>query len=214
MCKLISLYDKWYASGVIISKYWILTAGSSFEKYGHRLANHQFNISVNYYPPHETNYSIAAVIRHHQYSFNSYNNDLAMVKTTKGIVFSKLVRPIALAKHFEKDWNEDVQVNFAGYGDTSDRNQHYQLRQRGARTVNIHTCEPTFPIAYLYKSHLCITKSACLFDGGGAVTYNNTLIGILSFTRGCWAEGIPEVCSRVSFFYDWIMSTMIECDPK
>lgn len=42
------------------------------------------------------------------------------------------------------------------------------------------------------------------FGTGGPVTLRNSLVGIVSFGRGCAQPNMPGVYTRVSYFASWI----------
>lgn len=45
-------------------------------------------------------------------------------------------------------------------------------------------------------------------SGGPLVTYENTLIGVVSTGVGCARPGLPGIYTRVSKYIDWIERTM------
>ena len=66
---------------------------------------------------------------------------------------------------------------------------------------------------------VCLYVCVCVFvlgDSGGplikkgANSYDDTLVGLVSWGRGCAEDGVPGVYSRISYFYDWIVETV--CD--
>jgi hypothetical protein len=66
---------------------------------------------------------------------------------------------------------------------------------------------------------MCVCVCVCVFvsgDSGGPLikkgvnSYEDTLIGLVSWGRGCAEDGVPGVYSRISYFYDWIVETV--CD--
>jgi hypothetical protein len=66
---------------------------------------------------------------------------------------------------------------------------------------------------------VCVRVCMCVFVSGdsggplikkGANIYDDTLVGLVSWGRGCAEDGIPGVYSRISYFYDWIVETV--CD--
>lgn len=48
-------------------------------------------------------------------------------------------------------------------------------------------------------------------DSGSPLVYNNTLIGIFSWTKPC-AIGFPDVFTRISHFTDFIIQAMLDLD--
>lgn len=51
----------------------------------------------------------------------------------------------------------------------------------------------------------------CLGDSGGPLAYNNTLIGLISWSIGC-ANGYPGIHTRIFHHLEWINKTITETD--
>lgn len=54
-----------------------------------------------------------------------------------------------------------------------------------------------------------IGSCTCIGDSGGALCYNNTLIGILSWSVRC-NEGYPSVFTRIYPYVKWISKIIFE----
>jgi len=63
-------------------------------------------------------------------------------------------------------------------------------------------------------------KDSCIGDSGGPLIKkginggNDTLVGVVSWGRGCAEKGVPGVYSRISYFYDWIVKTVCDKYPE
>lgn len=63
-------------------------------------------------------------------------------------------------------------------------------------------------------------KDSCIGDSGGPLikkgdnSDEDTLVGVVSWGRGCAEEGVPGVYVRISFFYDWIVETICDRFPE
>lgn len=68
-------------------------------------------------------------------------------------------------------------------------------------------------IADIYEGNIC-TKNlkgsgTCNGDSGGALTYNNTLLGIVSWSVGC-ENGYPCIHTKIYPHLEWINDHLIE----
>lgn len=48
---------------------------------------------------------------------------------------------------------------------------------------------------------------SCEGDSGGPLVFNKTLIGVVSWGKGCAVSGYPGVYTDVNYYKEWIMKT-------
>ena len=147
------------------------------------------------------------------YRPRTYNKDVALLKLSKASIH----RPIKMNNdpNVPSDGQELVVM---GYGET-----YYgspvsnTLLQTQVYYMTNEQCRATaYDDKEITDSMLCAAApgaDACTGDSGGPLIIaggsdGDLLVGVISFGRGCADPDYPGVYSRVSFNYDWIVSTV------
>ncbi|CAH0765551.1 unnamed protein product [Bemisia tabaci] len=164
---------------------------------------------------------IAEKIIHPGYVAAPVSNDIAILRLSKQVQFTNLIKPICLP--FRKDIRKNSLVNYepyvAGWGATSwngPDNKHLQEVQ--VPVVATEECKINYKSrqdAIIDQRVLCAGyrdggKDSCQGDSGGPLMYFKDgafyLVGVVSFGLKCAEPGYPGVYTRVSEFMDWIVS--------
>lgn len=160
-------------------------------------------------------------------------NDIALIKLTKPLEYSRKVLPIALASY--KRCANALGVS-SGWGRTNANKPVVSqfLKQVELPFVDYWQCLAIYP-NYLTDGMICAGPAeggksrmyfcsircrewkvkillvlACNGDSGGPLVEDDELIGINSWTWGCAIPGKPAVFTDVFYFKDWIERTMNE----
>ncbi|KAJ8736112.1 hypothetical protein PYW08_006768 [Mythimna loreyi] len=158
---------------------------------------------------HNTN----SIINHPQYNSNTYNNDIAVLRSASTFTFNNNARaaPIAGSNYNLAD-NQVVWA--AGWGTTSQGgSSSEQLRHVELRTINQATCRNNYATrgVAITDNMLCSGWSGggrdqCQGDSGGPLYHNGNVVGVCSFGIGCAQAQFPGVNARVSRYASWITS--------
>ncbi|XP_046987450.1 trypsin-1-like isoform X2 [Schistocerca americana] len=148
------------------------------------------------------------VITHRDYSPVTQDNDIALIKVDPPFNLSTTVQPA----HLPVSGREPPQGSSAtvtGWGVTREgsRSGSKFLQQAKLYILPRNECLKTYP--QFTKTMLCAGDrsgghDSCQGDSGGPLTVNGTLVGLVSFWRGCGRPGIPGVYSNVASLRNWI----------
>ncbi|XP_066594731.1 chymotrypsin-2-like [Prorops nasuta] len=154
-------------------------------------------------------YKVESFLIHPEYDPVLIINDIGLIRVNEDIRFSEKVQTIELAS---KDPDEEVfPVILTGWGWLSIEGDHpNNLQVIQLYTTNQGKCKSLQPKAT--DRNICtLTKKgegACKGDSGGPlVNLQGKQIGIVSYGIPC-AFGYPDVYTRVSYFYDFIMKNI------
>lgn len=94
-------------------------------------------------------------------------------------------------------------------------NEDYKLKYAILKTMSNEDCrakhKPDAPI-HDFETLCALSDKAgvgvCFGDSGGPLVYNNTLIGIASWTTSNCTKNLPDGFTRVSLYTDWISENL------
>jgi len=200
---------------VLISKRFVLTAAHCQD------ADRDFAVGTSTFRGGRETLIIDRAV-HPLYDDFTYNNDIALfelkedAKTEDGLD----------VPYVKLDPTEIYAVGIAmtviGFGDTNPEDSETEfsqfLRQVDVNYVSNTECRRDHR-GEIDEDMMCaedLGKDACYGDSGGPLLLTpddenheaDSLVGIVSWGRGCADEEFPGVYTRISYFYDWIVGTM------
>lgn len=211
--------------GSVINPLWLVTAAHCFED------DKQYYFVIgdtdrSKIEGSEFKFTPARIIKHPQYGSSNTrknDNDIALVKLTKPILFGTYIAPVCLPK-------QDVEVNagtkcfVTGWGQTSFvKPAAIKLQQVQMTTVTADSCKQKLATAPGTRSNeitpemLCAdgnyNETACHGDSGGPFVCETggswVLQGIVSFgSTRCAVQDMYLVLTKVSKFISWINSAI------
>lgn len=141
--------------------------------------------------------------------FHSCKNDIALLKTTKPMIFDKTVAKARLPAKGEAPPSVGTKLLVSGWGDTDisdNRTYPEKLMAVEIEVVKFSKCESeitTFePVEALHVCAGSKGRDSCQRDSGGPLVNGNLLVGIVSCGEECGIH--PGIYTKVSMFRDWI----------
>ncbi|XP_063034935.1 cathepsin G-like [Melospiza melodia melodia] len=156
--------------------------------------------------PSQQTIPVEECVIHPEYSRESLENDIVLLKLAKNATINKNVQCISIANKNE-GVREGTKCDLSGWGLTSrEEDETDVLREVKLKVQNETICQQLSP-KYERQSMICVgdenrKKSAYKGDSGGPLVCNEKAYGIVSHGYAC--RLFPEVFTRISYFELWI----------
>lgn len=194
--------------GSLLNDRWVLTAAHCLV--GNDPSDLEVLVGTNSLKEGGDRYKPDKLFYHSRYNRPQFHNDVGLVRLEKSVTFSKLVQSVPYS---EKEVPANVTVRLTGWGRTSSGGPVPTLLQ----TINLVTLSNADCKAKSSNpgnvdvGHVCtLTKTgegACNGDSGGPLVYDGKVVGVVNFGVPC-ARGYPDGYARVSYYHDWVRTTM------
>lgn len=160
--------------------------------------------------PYSQIYEIESIVMHENYNQDSRDNDIAVLKTTVDMQWTRGVGPVCLPfNYWYYDFNK-LQVDVAGWGTTSYGGQTSTTLRRV--TLDVIANADCTKAQYVNNQKLCTYtpgKDTCQYDSGGPLYLRGVqrmyTIGVVSYGGAC-AASTPSVNTRITAYLSWIQN--------
>ena len=154
----------------------------------------------------------------------TFNNDLALIKLKKEIIYNDYVRPVCLPTR-DRSYNGQ-NTTVVGWGKKSEGGQPADvLMEVVVPVITQKKCRrhTRYRPSEITENMMCAgydegVLDACQGDSGGPMIWRSDLddaytqIGIVSWGQGCARKGYPGVYTRLGRYVDWIIDTVTKND--
>ncbi|CAH2040764.1 unnamed protein product, partial [Iphiclides podalirius] len=154
---------------------------------------------------------VSHVTQHPDFNRFTYDNDIAVLRLAESIP-ENLYRPACLPELDDDNRLEGVEAIVSGWGSTIEKGPPSSIPMKAQ--VNIWAQEECSGAGYgrrkVTPRMLCANapeRDSCTGDSGGPLLLprpHYTIVGIVSWGRGCARQGYPGVYARVAKFLPWL----------
>ncbi|KAG5894637.1 hypothetical protein JTB14_012559 [Gonioctena quinquepunctata] len=215
------LIDKTALCGAsLISKYYVLTAAhcamAIYNSVDIILGAHNVTANEN----SQVRLKSAKIIIHENFSYTSYQNDIALIKLASPAPLNNVIKTIALPSRSDiGNTYMDQVVTSTGWGLTGDivnpslNDISSVLRVVNVTVMDLEECGDDYNdedsgIYYVSELNICTSgyqnKGTCNGDSGGPLVHKGKQIGLVSIGSTLCELCSPSVFTNLSRFLDWI----------
>ncbi|XP_011502711.1 PREDICTED: trypsin-1-like [Ceratosolen solmsi marchali] len=192
--------------GTIISKLWIVTAAHCIYKSKPVWSIIVGSADVSTGGEH---HKISNIIVHPKYDNQTEDNDIALIKLAKLIVFNRHKKSVPLAIVPPK--TGDLMI-ISGFGKLGEYKGYPLILEKATVIVSDHAaCKIKYQGDPITDNMFCAgagVTDACQGDSGGPGIINGYLAGVVSSGMECASIYYPGIYTKVFNYHKWIIKTM------
>ncbi|KAL0124384.1 hypothetical protein PUN28_006307 [Cardiocondyla obscurior] len=198
------LFQNHFCGGAIVSEKYVITAAHCLEKITDP-SSIRIGAGSNRLIFQTNQYKAEAIIIHKGYVPGKFINDIALIKLNTKFNFARNIQKIDVMSEDADFTNKYLMVTGWGWV-ANNGTMPKNLQNVTLSGISTEQCRYIYG-DYISNQHICTllapNKGVCFGDSGGALTYKDKLVGIVSHGVPC-AVGQPDVFTRVFYFKSWL----------
>ncbi|CAM4551187.1 unnamed protein product [Leuciscus chuanchicus] len=211
--------------GSLISQDFVVSAAHCFQSSMANSGNWRVYVGTISQYTLQTSFLVKKIMVNQNYSSNTNDYDIALLKLTSPVAFSNTIQPVCLPT-FDQTFSDGLECRTSGFGTTQEGADHSSANLMDVAVNVIDTRECNSNQVYrgaITKNMMCAGdmnggRDSCQGDSGGPLMCRGDkerwyLAGITSWGAGCGQRQKPGVYSRVTSLLPWIYSTMQQEKP-
>ncbi|XP_013100070.2 chymotrypsin-2 [Stomoxys calcitrans] len=209
-----NIYGGHFCGGAIIADRYVITAASCVA--GLQKNQIQVVTSTNDWMGLAWMYEVSEIIVHCNFDKPMYHNDIALLKLATLIAYDEKTQNITIAELDELEDGETLTMTGWGYEAVGEYYPN-DLKKLSGTLISNEECKRVYAqyADDVDEGHLCVKQpagsGACHGDTGGPLLNSKgQLVGVGNWGVPC-AHGFPDVFARLSFYNDWIRTSIKGC---
>ncbi|XP_043277369.1 trypsin-1-like [Venturia canescens] len=166
--------------------------------------------------PQATHYAVKIIVHDGYNPYDSWVNDIALIKVDTDFHYSKTVSNVVLPPHGFVVPDSSV-ATVSGWGRLWQGGSTPTVLQRTDIMITSQQyCTQIYGYTGMavYPTHICahdrdVESGSCHGDSGGPLTVDGQLAGIVSWAQGCASTKYPTVYTRVAEYVDWLNANAV-----
>ncbi|KAK7896728.1 hypothetical protein WMY93_022053 [Mugilogobius chulae] len=205
--------------GAIISSIWVISAAHCFRRYKKpslwRVLAGKHDLD-NPKEKGQQEVAVSGILSHKDYNIYTKENDIALLKLKKPLVFNDFVRPINIWMHELPLFTE---CTTTGWGSTRENGPRVnKLQEVNVTLLPSEVCSKYY-VGRIFDTMFCAGKEeggvdACQGDSGGPISCFNgsryELAGLVSWGVGCGRAKKPGVYTKIKNIISWLSDVINE----